>query len=264
MKIKLIFFVLVNLFFINNADAQRKRPKKKEVKTENKTEVIVFGKDEEDEDYLPTKSKDIIVKTSPTSFIFGLAVIEVEKELNETFSAQVGIGATFDAKVKSIRSILDGVDEVEFSTQSPNWFDDITDNYSEDRTSKLGYMFTLSPRIFYQGDGFEGTYFAPTFNYLRYNYEVPKVVEGIRFLERRKDAFDTESKTYKDVMVRYGSQKIFTHVTTEFFFGIGIRFISSTRQDIGYDTVGNIASTFQTSSISDFNYEIGLRVGYHF
>jgi hypothetical protein len=267
MKIKLIFFIILNLFFLSNADAQRKRTKKKDVKTEKKADVIVFGKDEGDdgdEDDTPVKRKDIIIKTSPTSFIFGLGLIEVEKELNESFSAQVGVGVTFNSKLKSIQAILDEVTDDNYSIQSPNWTEDITDYYGEDRTSKLGYMFTLSPRIFYEGDGFEGSYFSPTFNFRKYNYEVPKIVEGSRFVQRRTDAFDTESETYKDIMVRYGSQRIFTHVTTEFFVGIGIRFTTSNRQDLGYNNLGVVSTAFQSSSFNDFNYELGLRVGYHF
>jgi predicted nucleotidyltransferase len=266
MKIKLILLLCLNLLLITNVDAQRKKTKKKTTTTEKKADVIVFGSDDEEEEDSTQRgsNQDIIIKTSPTSFIFGLGLIEVEKELSGSFSAQIGLGVTFDSKLRSIQNILDDNDDVDYPDFSTNWSEDIFDNYVEERATKLGYMFSISPRIFYAGDGFEGTYLSPTFSYRKNNFTVPQIIKGQREVIRDAANTDTESVTYKDVMIRYGTQKIYSAVTTEFFIGMGLRFITSERQDLGYNDDGNIDSAFLTFKRSTFAYDFGLRIGYHF
>lgn len=266
MKIKLILLLCLNLLLITNVDAQRKRTKKKTTTTEKKADVIVFGSEEEEDDDTRPRStnNDIIIKTSPTSFIFGLGLIEVEKELSGSFSAQIGLGVTFDSKLKSIQNILDDNDEYSYPEFSTNWNEDYFDYYSEERTSKLGYMFSLSPRIFYAGDGFEGTYFSPTFSYRKNNFSVPQIIKGLRQVIRDAANTDSESVTFKDIMIRYGTQRVYSAVTTEFFIGMGLRFITSVRQDLGYNDLGFIDSAFIKFNRSTFAYDFGLRIGYHF
>ncbi|HND88493.1 MAG TPA: hypothetical protein PK971_09195, partial [Saprospiraceae bacterium] len=72
---------------------QAQNPKKK---TKSDVEVINFGDETDAKKGKEQTYRRIIVKTSPLAFVFGRQPFEVEKEMNDYLSLQVGLGFTFE------------------------------------------------------------------------------------------------------------------------------------------------------------------------
>lgn len=245
-----------------SADAQN--PKKK---PKSDVEIINFG-DESNDDKKKgeeTAYKGMILKTSPTAFIFGRQPFEFEKEMNDYLSLQVGVGITFlplyagyDELLAELREETDGSDiSDQWDLDEPDYYNDYT--Y---RTGRIGPMFSLSPRLFFESDGYEGMYIAPVLRYSAQNFEVQKVREGIAVIERMPTDLQKESVKNTDVLVHWGSQSLFPKLTFEWFIGAGIRFRNNTRQDIGFDAQtlsGNAERNFKDKR---FRMEAGIRVGF--
>jgi hypothetical protein len=267
--IKTILLVCFSLLFIDEAEAQKRKKKGKKVEPEKKSNVIVFGnEDSDDEDNIKSKSYKINIKTNPFSFILGSQSIEVEKEFTDVISLQVGIGATFSSVIDPDNEILQELYPSDYGNyeDSNKWGNfDIYDDYSINRTNRLGGIFSFSPRFFYEGDGFEGGYIAPAFTYKRFNVDafgiLPEKVDV--FIDKNK--IEKEYYTYKDLSVRMGGQQVFdSNVTSEYFLGLGIRFVNNHRQDLGYLPTGEVSSIFTDTTNKRFLLEAGIRIGYSF
>lgn len=275
-----IFLLFTMLLFccVHDADAQSKKKSSntKSQPTEKKSTVIVFGDDDEDniEDSEKGKTKkkhsNIIVKTSPGSFIFGQQMLEVEKEINSVVSVQVGAGATFKNILglnNDFLSILSDLADFESTyDESPNFDsqDDIYDNYSTDKKVVPGLHLSASTRFFVDAGGFEDSYIAPTFTYKTINVNTPGIVDGQSFVAFDPKSMDRETKKIMNVSIRYGNQYIYdSNITAEWFLGLGLGFIKDTKQDLGYRNQ-IVVREFQTISRTRFLYELGLRFGYFF
>lgn len=266
MKIRMLLMLICLIAFSAESFAQRKRGAKK--KETEKSTVIIFDdeKEEDDDDERINSSRATIIKTSPISFIFGNQIIEVEKEINDWFSLQLGAGVTFKDRSKDIDFLAEIIDEEsdgEYGPFSDVWESDELDFYYDGtRQSKLGYAFTFSPRLFYGSDGCEGGYIAPTLTYKKFAFKAEDVVLGNNYVERTGVFTDSESVGYLDFTVRYGQTNFFEKLTTESFVGLGIRSISNHRQDLGYTTGGYLAKGFQDFKSSELRLELGVRIGF--
>ena len=252
------FLLTTLLIFIcfANIHAQEK-PK------DDNVQVITFG--DEGEAKSKGKYKSMNLKLSPTAFVFGKFPIEFEKEINGHISLQAGIGFTFKTFSDTWGEVLAEFDDESFC-ESEQWQDDYCDDPYDFsiRNGKPGFLASVSPRVYWEGDGYEGSYIAPVFRYSTRNYEVQKVVEGSRFGERDPNSFEDESARNVDIVVHYGYQYVGEFLTWETFYGLGLRFQNRTIQDLGYDQFGNLANGVQDVSGNKIRYEAGLRVGYRF
>ena len=263
---RMLLFMFCLIAFSNDALSQRKRTTKK--KETEKSTVIVFDDEKVDEETTSDPSKNIIIKTSPISFIFGSQIVEVEKEINDWFSVQVGAGVTFKDRSKDIELFSELIDEEDTNNYGPYsevWESDELDYYYNDtRKSSLGFAFTLSPRLFYESDGYEGGYFAPTFTYKRFAFKAEDVVLGNNYVERTGVYTDSESVSYTDFTIRYGYNNLFDKLMTESFIGLGIRSTKNHRQDLGYESGGYLGKSYQDFSSSELRLELGIRIGFQF
>ena len=260
MKIRTACLLLLAACLAYTAEAQN--PKKK---PKSDVEVINFG-DETSEGSKDDKVyKGIILKTSPTAFIFGRQPFELEKEIRDYLSLQVGIGITFEPFYAGYDELLAEIrEETDGYSESTLWDQDETDYYSDFsiRTGKIGPMLSLSPRLFFDSDGYEGFYIAPVFRYSAQNYAVQKIREGEASIIRTPNDTQKESVKNLDLMVHWGSQTLYPKLTIEWFLGGGIRLRNNTRQDIGYNLAtlsGNGERTFKDKRL---RLEVGLRVGF--
>lgn len=264
MNTRMLLLLVGLLAFSADSMAQRKRTTKK--KETEKSTVIVFDDEKEDDDEKINTRRVTIIKTSPISFIFGSQIIEVEKEINDWFSLQLGVGVTFKDRSKDIDFLAEIIDEESDGNYGPYsdvWESDELDYYYDgSRQSKLGYAFTFSPRLFYSSDGCEGGYIAPTLTYKRFAFKAEDVVLGNNYVERTGEFTDAESVSYLDFTVRYGQTNFFEKLTTESFVGLGIRSINNHRQDLGYLPGGYLGKGFQDFTSSELRLELGVRIGF--
>ncbi|MCC6279543.1 MAG: hypothetical protein IT262_03020 [Saprospiraceae bacterium] len=259
MQLRFAILLLLACFFANNLSAQRDKKK-----PNRDVEIIDFG-DTDNNSQKETVYHGLILKTSPVSFIFGRQPIELEKEMNDFLSLQAGAGVTFEPLWSAYDELLNEInDEFNGSTESELWASDEPDNYADYsiRTGKIGLQFSVSPRLFFDSDGYEGMYIAPVFRYSTQKFEVQKVREGVPYLERNPDDLQQESIKNMDLMVHYGGQTLYPKLTLEWFIGAGIRFSDNRRQDVGYDFLflaGNGERSFKDKK---FRLETGIRVGF--
>ena len=261
MKMRTACLLLLAAVVTNFAEAQN--PDKK---AKSDVQIINFGSE-------PESSKEekvykgVILKTSPTAFIFGRQPIELEKEITDYLSLQVGAGLTFSPFWDGYNELLaelsdDGNGDI--SEISEQWANDVQDNYSDYsiRTSSIGPMFSLSPRLFFESDGYEGFYVAPVLRYSIQRYSVQKIREGLPYIEHTPDETQKESVKNVDLMVHWGSQSLYPKLTFEWFIGGGVRLRNNTRQDVGFDA--NMLSGNGEQSFKDkrFRFEAGIRIGF--
>lgn len=212
------------------------------------TRVITFG-DDDKEDYV---YKVNIIKTSPTSFLFGRQPIEYERELTDFLSVQGGLGFTF-------LSALSGL--------SAGWYSDFVQDENTDlldnsiREGSVGIILSFSPRLWFDSDGMDGSYIAPVVRYSTYNSEVQQAIPGQTILERNPNAFDSVNSKNVDLVVHYGYQSLSDVITWECFVGLGIRNQTGMEQDIT-----RMNGVYQ-NGVTDIErkqilVELGLRFGF--
>ena len=251
---KILLTLAFTSFFIISSFAQEPQ--------DDDVEVITFGNDEKtDKDY---KYKDMIIKTSPTAFIFGKMPFEIEKEVTDFLSVQAGLGLTFSSVTDAWGEALAELDNYDYCT-STQWDNDYCDNPYDNsyRNGKTGFMASLSARLFWDQDGFDGGYIAPVVRYSTRRSNAQMIDESQRSEERLMDSFDEENDKNLDLVVHYGAQYLNETITWEYFVGLGVRRQTRLLQDLGYDNNFNLRNGgLQEIKRNQILYEIGLRVGF--
>lgn len=256
MKFQPAILLLLACFFVFDAAAQKKKPNKD-------VEIINFG-DSESSSGKDKTYHGLILKTSPVAFIFGRQPVELEKELKDYLSLQVGAGITFEPLWTGYDELIGEFnEEVEGYIESEQWVHDEPDYYSDYsiRNGKPGFQASVSPRLFFDNDGFEGMYIAPVLRYSVQNFEVQKVQEDVPYVIRT-DEMQKESIKNFDVLVHYGSQTLYQKLTVEWFIGAGIRFRNNLRQDVGYDEFFVARNGEHQFKDRKLRLEAGVRVGF--
>jgi hypothetical protein len=244
------------------AGLQAQKPKKKP-----DVEIIDFGEKEKVGGKKSKKYKEIIIKTSPTAFITGRQVIELEKQLNDNISIQGGIGLTFASLWTQTFDLYSYWREEDGFCESTQWAPlpdecDYYNDFSIRKNGGIGPIVSASSRFYFGGDGFEGAYLAPVFRYSISRLKVQKVIEGYPYPEYDIDSWQSESTQNLDLVVHYGGQSIYSKMTFEWFYGAGIRIRNNKRQDLGY-TIDGIVNGERRFRDAIPRLEMGLRVGLH-
>lgn len=228
------------------------------IEPKKQVEVIRFGDDDEPSDKSSVRGLGII-KTAPLTFILGYVPVFYEREVADWLGIQAGAGITFKPAVSNIQSELygeifqnncDGVD-------CGNYYD-----YSY-RKGKIGYLFSLSPRLYFGSDGLEESYIAPELRYYRRRSDAQRPDPNSSFeLVRLEDEYDAESYSFTDFMVHYGWQALYPKLSLDISVGVGIRKINGNWQEVYQDEFGFYYSETPEHSESRFRFDVGLRVGF--
>ena len=247
--------LLMTCLLATQAIAQKKKPTKD-------VEVINFG----DSDRSSSKKAyhGLILKTSPIAFIFGRQPVEIEKEMKDYLSLQAGVGVTFVPLWTGYEELIGEInEEVEGYVESEQWVFDEPDVYSDYtiRKGKTGLMASISPRLFFDSDGFEGMYIAPLVRYSVQKFAVQKVREDVPFVERTDEYQDEHIKNL-DIVVQYGNQTLYPKLSFEWFIGAGIRFRNNMRQDVGYNEFFLAQNGVREYKDKKLRLEAGIRLGF--
>jgi hypothetical protein len=254
---RLIYTFCFLLFLSSNTFAQNQKNKNTSV------EIIDFGNREKKQSV--KSDHPMIIKTSPISPIFGKAILEVEREITDYLSLQVGVGLKFKPLVeRNLISILDESEESNLYCESPLWENDICDDFNDSsiRKASPGIILSVSPRFFFESDGFEGSYIAPLIRYSRENLNAQSISENRGSIVRLSDFDVNESISNIDFIVHYGLQILYPKLSLEYFVGVGARKENIVRQDLGVDNAGfNRNGTSKINSTS-LLLEGGIRIGF--
>ncbi|MBI1227674.1 MAG: hypothetical protein GC192_20740 [Bacteroidetes bacterium] len=229
------------------------------------TQIIEFGGETKAEKK-QERYRNFTIKTSPITWVYGTQSLEVEREISNHFSLQLGLGMRFKYRREpSWEYPLE--DEESFQEcDSPLWGEnDLCDDYFDLSYRKVspGPLVSLSARYFIAGDGFDGAYLAPTFSFSSLNYQVQQADETQQWnnVVRLPDTWQDESERSFDVVLRGGNQYLRPRAVFEYFAGIGARINHFKRQDLGHDDNGYIRNGERSFTKTWVRLEIGVRIG---
>jgi hypothetical protein len=251
LSISAFIALFVSIISIENVSAQVLQ-RDTTAKVKEGIEIIRFSEDQKEDS--KKKSSNVstsIIKIAPIAFIAGYFPVFVERELNDWLSIQVGMGVTFKSAADDIFS---------------NWSDVLegTDTYTDYsyRATNLGFLLSVSPRLYFDSEGLEGGYLAPEMRLSSRNIKAQKPDPSNVDLSRIDNEYDKEKNNYFDLMVHYGRQTLYPKLTLDWSIGVGIRNVNSTTQIVDRNNAGIWTSTLEKSANSLFHAQIGLRVGF--
>ena len=257
LKAFLPFFLL--LFSLSSLIAQKK-------KKDSDVEIIEFGDEKASGNRSSEPTLGYVIKTSPTSYLFGSQFVEAEKYVTDFLSLQAGLGLTFKPLVGDLYGeALAELDEDGGSyCDSDQWASDICDEYYDFsiRKFKPGLLLSTSLRLFFDDDAMDGGYFAVKLRYSIQNLEIQDIVQNSTSLERLDDQYVSESVKRFDLVGHYGYQTLYSRLSAEYFIGLGARFRKEDRQDVGINQSGIVQSTSRQFKASGIRIEGGIRIGF--
>lgn len=231
-------------------------------KTDTTKRVVFFSSTPKSK--AASSSEDNIIKIAPLGILSGRIPVLYERKLTDFLSIQASIGLT---SRNYIRINTEGTELSDMkTTYSPlptGTGDNAESLYSYDnRASKIGFMFGLQPRIYFQSDGLEGSFIGVSFDYLKYNYQIPSMTKnGSEY--SHSGSMVKEFETYNELMVNYGFQKIYDNLTLEYGAAIGIRNLKGEKY-VAAEVNSQLVDGLAKYSKSGINFNVFFRVGYHF
>jgi hypothetical protein len=213
-----------------------------------------------------------IIKIAPFSFIGGNFPVFYEKSLTTTFAIQLGLGFT------SKNYLLDALNEVSenssniYGSQTILWKDGTIDNYNDEsfnssvfkRKAKLGYFFSVEPKIYFEDEGLEGSFISFNLNSAKYNNTVPMVKNGVSGSPVLSGSNYSGYSKITNFLVNWGSQTLYDHISLEYSLGVGLKKIKSNNYAFGTDNSGKYIDGVGSTNGTTLGYNIAFRVGYHF
>ncbi len=263
-------FLVVVLFMITGAVtyAQNDREGK-----QRDTSIIIFSES-------PRQGKSAkkhiagdnnIIKIAPLGFIKGSVPIYYERRIADFFSIQAGVGVTTRNYIRGLTHNALGTNDENNDHLDYIWKDGYTgDNYTDEdelfdftyRTAKPGYMISLQPRIYFTSDAPDGGFLAVSFDSYKYNFE-SQTLTGDGTSNRGKNTIK-EYEKLNDIMVLFGAQWLYDRITVEYTTGIGLRNIKGEKYATAYDNNGKYIDGLATYKKSTLNFELSIKVGFHF
>lgn len=217
----------------------------------------------------PTGEENTI-KIAPLGFVSGTFPVYYERVINDFFTVQGGIGITSRNYIRnSFQSIGDNFIQPAYPWSNSSIYD-LSDQALDmtNRQATLGYLFSLQPRLYFVSDAPDESYMGISYDYYRYNFSIPGMVydpSGGDYIHR--GAKKKEHENISDLMVWFGYQDVYDKLSIEYSTGIGIRNVKGTKYYYAEDNstgATSILEGYAPYKQTLFNFNIGIRVGYHF
>lgn len=215
-----------------------------------------------------------ILKFSPLGFITGAFPVYYERVVNDFFSVQTSLGLTNRNYMRSIIQQASENNNINFNYPwDPNA--PITDQtedsyYFQYRSAAPGFMFTVQPRLYFESDAPDGAYLGVSYDFYRYNFKTPKMRYDSfsQSFNQRGGALLNEHENISDLMATFGYHDVYDRLSVDYSFGLGIRNVRGVKYYYAIEDFGNPTITplegFATYKQTTFNFNIGIKVGYHF
>jgi hypothetical protein len=226
--------------------------------------VIIFNSNSTSSSHSKGKgsSESTVIKIAPLGLLSGTFPILVERRITDFFSLQGAIGVTHKNYMRSAF-----VKESELQPEYP-WTDNSSYDISEElgafsyRKPKLGFMASIQPRGYFASEGLDGSFVGLSFDYYRYNFEIPGIV-GTENNNRQAGDLKSEFENIKDFMVHFGYQSMGTRLSYETSTAIGLRNVAGSKYVAAYNN-GKLMEGAAPYKQTLLNFNIGIKVGYHF
>lgn len=258
-KSTLVVVAVLSLFATVTASAQSRKNVK------DSSTVIIFNQSSSSSSSARKSSgENNIIKIAPLGFIGGTFPLLYERRITDFFSVQVAGGLT---SKNYFRTAIAKDNESGISYTYP-WDDngsDLSEHiYNFDyRKPKLGYMLSIQPRAYFQSEGLEGSFLGLSLDYYKYKFQIPGIT-NVSGNTKQTGTMQDEYENMVDYMVHFGSQALYDHLTFEYSTALGIRNVKGSKYAATTDANGNIMEGFATYKQTLFNYNLGIKVGYHF
>jgi len=210
------------------------------------------------------------IKIAPLGFVSGAFPVYYERVINDFFSVQGGIGITSRNYVRNaFQSIGDNFLSPVYPWSSNSTYD-LADPALEigDRKANLGFLFSLQPRIYFTSDAPDESYMGISYDFYRYNFSIPGMVYNTATSEyNHAGSTKKEHENISDLMVWFGYQDVYDRISIEYSTGIGIRNVKGVKYYFAEDNSSGTPTTLEGYAPYKqtlFNFNIGIRVGYHF
>ena len=264
-KIFFLLFICTGLFIKTNAQSSKER--------RDSSVVIIFNNNSSQTANAHKKTKeDNIIKIAPLGFISGTFPILYEKVITDFFTVQVGAGLTNKDYIRAVfqKASADGGDgaSISYPWGTNSSYQDVSEplyNFTY-RTSTMGYMFTIQPRLYFDSNSPEDQFMGISYDYYHYGFSIPGIVPDGAGSYAQTGSPQSEHENISDIMVHFGNQTVYDNITVEYTTGIGLRNVSGVKYvaDYNYSTNTVDQEGFATYKQTLFNYEIGIKIGYHF
>jgi hypothetical protein len=253
MKKKLLFILIMSFAFHVTFSQTRK-------KVDSST-VIIFNEGGTQTSKKKRSSESNIIKIAPLGFLSGTFPLLYERRFTDFFSIQVAGGLTAR---NYVRNAFQKETEIEYKYP---WNDTYTDQSApahdmENRKAKMGFMGSIQPRIYFASEGLDGSFLGLSFDYYRYNFEIPGLT-GSGGSYTQNGSPKSEYENIKDFMVHFGYQTLYDNISLEYTTAIGLRNTMGSKYAAGYNG-SQLIEGFATYKQSAINFNIGIKVGYHF
>lgn len=250
-------------------------------------ETVVFATKSREKSSSRSKSSESsqknIIKIAPLSFLSGFVPVFYEKSLSDLFSIQVGVGITTKNYVRDAlydagsAASGNGTGSSAFAYKSITWNDGSNPNnvsnqngiYGGDaRKSSIGYMVSLEPRLYFASEGLEGGFIGLNLSKKRNNY-TSKSISTTASTTSGNVTYDGGSvKEYDNLsslLVNFGNQRLYDHISLEYSAGIGIRSIKGQHYAYGQNFTNNKYVTgVGFVDVNKVAYDLSIKIGYHF
>ncbi len=240
-------------------------------------ETVIFSKEGRKSSTSKKKStgEENIVKISPLSFIGGVIPVYYERAINDFFSIQAGLGVTSKNYLKDALAESDfyvpNVKSIKWSDGSPSStyqnMSSLTDY--NNRKAKIGYYASIEPRVYFDDDGLSGGFIGISYSTAKFKADAQKIVTGVPVTgdPTYSNATFSEYEKTSDIMVTFGTQTLYDHISLEYNIGLGVRSLKGERyaysSNFGASTPIWIDGVAETEK-AKLNFNLSVKVGYHF
>ena len=250
----------VMILMVINVSAQKKKHYR------DSTTTIVFSQSSTPLNKNKTKSYSgvNVLKIAPIGILSGAFPVYYERGFGNYFSLQAGVGITGR---NYFREIVKDYKHIDFTTN--NSYDVADGLYTFDhRTAKPGFMFSIQPRYYEDGEGIEGYFGGLGFNSSTFNFDHQQVMSVANDIAvYGGGTAQSESEHIKDIFFVSGYQTLENKVSFEVTAEMGLRLVSGTKYVAypnSFSSTATVTEGFKDYSQTLFYYNIGLKIGYHF
>ena len=262
MKQIIIFFFCLTPFLSNAQNSGNKK---------DTTIVIELEHSKYDNKYKKKKSVGEVntIKIAPLGFVSGTFPLYFERVVSDFFTVQAGVGLTSRNYIRNAIQQVDQISNIVYPWGYDNYTDLADQQYDFlNRTARIGYMLSIQPRIYFDSDAPDGGFMGVAYDYSHYSTSIPGMVKDNNGNYFHRGSLKKEHENLTDLMVYFGYQDVHDRVSVEYLSGIGIRNAKGTKYAFGTDNTGSLPDPtkegFATYKQTTFNFNIGIRIGYHF
>ena len=238
------------------------------------TVVVNLPHHQYDKKHKKSIGEDNTIKIAPLGFVSGTFPIYAERIITDFFSVQAGLGIT---SRNYIRNAFQTVSDNFIAPAYPWSQNSLTDQVDGaldlgNRKSSLGFLFSVQPRIYFESDAPDGSYMSVSYDFYRYNFTIPGLVNTntdplgsptYQYVGKNKK----EHENISDLMVWFGYQDVYDRISIDYSTGLGIRNVKGSKYYFAEDySTGGLTTLegYAPYKQTLFNFNIGIKVGYHF